>query len=240
MTTIGDRIVYALWYAASGVLWVTASRYEAFGDNWLIAFVTIFALQFVIIVIHELGHAFAAWRSGAQVEAICAVPFVWSARTRRIRFEPEMPTRDIGGYVSYVFEDGGGSTRKVMAIAAAGPLANLVSAAVVAGLAALLSVSTLPFGEPTSPGSSPVTAIEPDTPPRAQAPALRLPSNAELEAILASDRAHRRTEALADWGEALSELFIALSLILGLLNLVPHRGSDGATILAGWRRLRGR
>ena len=240
MSSLGDRIVYALWYLASGVLWVTASHYAAFGDNWLIAFLAITALQFVIVVIHELGHAVAAWRSGARVEAICAVPFVWDTSRRALRFEPELPARDIGGYVSYAFDNGGGSTRKDMVIAAAGPLANLASAALVAGLAALLAAVSLPSDKATNPGPSPITAIEPGAPLPAQAPAIRLPSDAELEDIFAMDRARRRKKALADWGEALSELFIALSVILGLLNLVPHRGSDGAQILAGWRGLRGR
>ncbi|MEE4315495.1 MAG: M50 family metallopeptidase [Erythrobacter sp.] len=239
VSSLGDRIVYALWYLASAALWVTASKYEAFGDNWLIAFAAIAALQFVIIVIHELGHALAAWRSGARVDAICAVPFVWDTSRRAVRFEPELPAHDIGGYVSYTFE-AGGSTRKDMAIAAAGPLSNFASAAVVAGLAALLSASVLPSGERADPDPLQISAVDTDAPPRATRPAIRLPSEAEIEAMLETDRARRRREALADWGEALSELFIALSVILGLLNLVPHRGSDGAAILAGWRVLRGR
>jgi hypothetical protein len=239
VSSLGDRIVYALWYLASGALWVTASHYEAFGDNWLIAFAAIAALQFVIVLIHEAGHAWAAWRCGARVWSICVVPFVWDTSRRALRFEPELPARDIGGYVGYTFE-AGGTTRKDMAIAAAGPLANLVSAVIVAGLAALLSASALPSGEPSDPGPSPISAIDPDAPPPTTRPAIRLPSEAEIDAMLEADRARRRSAALADWGEALSELFIALSVILGLLNLVPHRGSDGAAILAGWRALRGR
>lgn len=241
MKGLGDRIVHALWYLASAVLWVTASKYDAFGDNWLIAFVAIAGLQFVIVVIHELGHAWAAWRCGARVWSICAVPFVWDTSRRALRFEPELPARDIAGYVSYTFESGGrGSARKDMVIAAAGPLANLVSAAVVAGLAGLLAVVSLPSGKPADPGPSPVTTIDPGAPLPAPAPAIRLPSEADIGDIFAKVRARRRKEALADWGEALSELFIALSVILGLLNLAPHRGSDGAAILAGWRALRRR
>ena len=236
MKSLGDRIVYALWYLASGMLWVTASKYDAFGDNWLIAFVAIAGLQFVIICIHEAGHAWAAWRSGAKVQAICVVPFVWEASRRSVRFAPELPARDIGGYVSYIFESGG-STRKDMAIAAAGPLANLASAAVVAGMAALLSVAAL---SGKAPADVPAPVVVAGTPPPAQGPAIRLPSQAELDTIFARERARRRSEALADWGEALSELFIALSVLLGLLNLVPHRGSDGAAILSGWHALRGR
>jgi hypothetical protein len=236
VSSLGDRIVYALWYLASGALWVTASKHDAFGDNWLIAFAAIAALQFVIVLIHEAGHAWAAWRCGARVWSICVVPFVWDASRRALRFEPELPARDIGGYVSYTFE-AGGTTRKDMAIAAAGPLANLVSAVIVA---ALLSASALPSGEPSDPGPLPVSAVNPDAPLPTTRPAIRLPSEAEIDAMLEADRVRRRSEALADWGEALSELFIALSVILGLLNLVPHRGSDGAAILAGLRDLRGR
>lgn len=237
--TFGDRLVHALWYLASGVLWVMAAQYAAFGHNWLLAFVAITLLQFVAVVIHELGHAWAARRCGARVTVICAVPFVWSARKRRIRFQPEMPARDIGGYVSYAFEDGRGSTRKEMAISAAGPLANFASAAAVAGLAALLAMVSPASGGSANPGTPPITAIDPGAPPRVPGPAMGLPTEAELDVILEKERARRRSEAVSDWVEALSGLFIALSIILGLLNLVPHRGSDGAHILAGWKSLRG-
>lgn len=236
---LGDRVVHALWYVASGVLWVTASQYEAFDHNWLVAFVVISLLQFVIIVIHELGHAWAAWRCGARVDAICVVPFIWSARTRRVRFEPEMPARDIGGYVSYDFADGGGSTRNDMAIAAAGPLANFASAAVVAAVSGLLAMEPLLAGSAAEPGPPLVVAVEAGSPPANASPD-RLPTEEELRALLDKHEARQRRENLAQWGEALSGLFVALSVILGLLNLVPHRGSDGAQILAGWKSLRGR
>ncbi|WP_285712528.1 site-2 protease family protein [Erythrobacter oryzae] len=237
--TLGDRLVHALWYLASGVLWVTAAQYEALDHNWLVAFVVISVVQFVVIVIHELGHAWAAWRCGARVHAICAVPFIWSARTRRVRFEPRMPARDIGGYVSYAFAEGRGSTRADMAISAAGPLANFASAAAVAAISGLLAMMPLAAGPAARPGPPPMVAVEAGTPPASAKPA-RVPSEEELGAFLARHQARQQAKAWAQWGEALSGLFVTLSVILGLLNLVPHRGSDGAEILAGWRRLRRR
>jgi hypothetical protein len=45
VTSLGDRIVTAIWYLASGALWVTVAKYDAFGDNWLIAALVIAALQ---------------------------------------------------------------------------------------------------------------------------------------------------------------------------------------------------
>lgn len=236
--TPGDRLVYALWYVASGVLWVMAAQYDAFDHNWLLAFVVIGILRFVVVVIHELGHAWAARRCGARVKVICAVPFVWSARTRRVRFEPQIPARDIGGYVSYTFEHGGGSTRGEMAIAAAGPLANFASATAVLAVAGLLAMMPLSAEAPSDPGP-PVVAAE-EGAPSARTEPVRLPSEAQIEAFVAEHQADGRREALAQWGDAVSGLFVALSVILGLLNLVPHRGSDGAHILEGWRRLRRR
>ncbi len=233
-----DGFAYAAWFLASLILYGVARSYAVI-DNVLIAIVVISGLQFLAIIIHELGHAWAAYRAGAIIEEICAVPFVWDASTKRLRFERHLPANDIGGYVTYHFAQNG-STRAEMAIAAAGPLANLAAAAVVATLAGLLSISALPGAAPADPASVAVIAIDPDAPPHEVAKPSRLPSTEQIDAMLAKEKARRRDEATADWAEALTELFVTISIILGLLNLIPAGGSDGAHILQGWRRLRGR
>lgn len=196
-------------------------------------------LQFIAVIIHELGHAGAAYRAGATVTAICVVPFVWDASAKRLRFERYLPENDIGGYVTYHFGEGG-STRDDMAIAAAGPLANLAAAAMVTAFAALLSMGTVPGRAPADPAPVAVVAIDPGAPRADVVKPFRMPSEEELDALLEKAKADQRKEAFAEWAEALSELFVAISILLGLLNLIPAGGSDGAHILAGWRRLRRR
>ncbi|MDP5102789.1 MAG: M50 family metallopeptidase [Erythrobacter sp.] len=238
MRSIADSLTYFVWFLASIILFFAARNYTVI-DNFLIAFVVIVALQFVAITIHELGHAWAAYRSGAKIKAICVVPFVWDASKQRLRFERYLPARDIGGYVSYAFEKNG-STRKEVAIAAAGPLANIASAAMVTTLAALLSLASPPRDSAPGAAVAPITTINPDAAPPAQAAPLKLPSTEELDAMIEKDRAKRHKEVMAEWAEALTSLFVAISVILGLLNLIPTRGSDGAQILDGWRQLRAR
>lgn len=87
MRTLGERIVNFVWFLASAILIFAASLNDAIGHP-LVAIPVLLGLQFVVAVIHELGHAWAASRCGARVEVICAVPFVWDASTRRVRFEP--------------------------------------------------------------------------------------------------------------------------------------------------------
>ena len=239
-----DGLAYVAWFLGSVILYGVASSYEVI-DNFFVAFAVISGLQFLAIIIHELGHAWAAYRAGATIEAICVVPFVWDASAKRLRFERYLPANDIGGYVTYHFGQSGhfgqtGSTRDEIAIAAAGPLANLAAAAVVAALAGLLSVSALPGAAPVDPAPVAVVVIDRDAPPPEVAEPLRLPTSAEMDAMLAKEKTLRRGETVAGWAEALIELFVAISILLGLLNLIPAGGSDGAHILQGWRSLRGR
>jgi hypothetical protein len=81
------------------------------------------------VLIHELGHAFAAWRCGMNVRAIAVGPLELRTRPIRFHFSERIFGEDIGGHVRYDESFGRYLTRRTDAlITAAGPIANLLSA----------------------------------------------------------------------------------------------------------------
>ena len=105
------------------------------GDAGLILRLAVDALlAFVAVLVHELGHAAAAWRLGADIRAIVVLPFELRLRPRQLRTKWKAGENDLGGYVTYTL-DRIDARRKHLMIAAAGPGANLLLA-LVAGLAA--------------------------------------------------------------------------------------------------------
>ena len=139
--------------------------------GWLAYLIVAILLSFVVIVVHELGHAVVAYRLGGEVRKIVAMPFELRMRPRQLRWA-KSGGADIGGYVAYTL-DRIEARRKHGLIAAAGPVANLLFA----GVLAILLRWNLP-----------------------------LPVHAMVAAL------------------------IILSAGVGLANLIPFDGSDGATI----------
>lgn len=101
------------------------------------AFVIASVLSFLAVLVHQLAHAAVAQRVGADVLKIVALPLELKLRPRRLRFVGTAGRADLGGYVSYHL-DRVDAARKHAIIAVAGPLANLVSAVLAGGAAALL------------------------------------------------------------------------------------------------------
>ncbi|HWU95229.1 MAG TPA: M50 family metallopeptidase [Sphingomonas sp.] len=124
-----------------GVIGVLADYFP--GDAGLIPRLAIDAvLAFVVVLVHELGHAAAAWRFGADVRSIVVFPLELRLRPRKLRTKWKAGKGDLGGYVAYTL-DRIDARRKHLVIAAAGPGANLLLA-LVAGLAARqLGLTTL-------------------------------------------------------------------------------------------------
>ena len=89
-------------------------------------------LSFVAILVHEMGHALAARWAGARVINIVAIPFELRLRPMRLAWAPTAPGRDIGGYVTYTFDEDLETRREAVIIAAAGPAANFALALVAA------------------------------------------------------------------------------------------------------------
>jgi len=84
-------------------------------------------LSFLVILIHELGHAAAAIRLGGRVSRIVVFPFEYKVQQRHFGFSKAMRGHEIGGYVAYAL-DTIMARRKHKLIAAAGPAANVLLA----------------------------------------------------------------------------------------------------------------
>ncbi|MES1201131.1 MAG: M50 family metallopeptidase [Pseudomonadota bacterium] len=96
----------------------------------LVGFALIFLAPTIVILIHELGHAFAAWRFKMVVRKIVVGPFALHLTPLRFRLEDKMLGDDLGGYVAYDEGLGRWLNWKIHSwIAAAGPLANLLTGA---------------------------------------------------------------------------------------------------------------
>ncbi|MEZ5960518.1 MAG: M50 family metallopeptidase [Hyphomonadaceae bacterium] len=114
--------------------------YLASGQVWAIALILLG--PWFAVLIHELGHAFAAWRSGMNVRVIAVGPI--ELHTAPLRFRPakELIGQDVGGHVRYEETPRRYLTRTTDAlITAAGPAANLLSILICIGLANLLGES---------------------------------------------------------------------------------------------------
>lgn len=95
-------------------------------------------ITFAATLAHELGHALAARWAGAEIHAIMVVPLRLRLRPRKLGWAGPAGRGDVGGYVSYTL-DRIGSRRKQAWIAVAGPVANLVLAALAVLLTSPLS-----------------------------------------------------------------------------------------------------
>lgn len=173
-------------------------------------------LTFLAIVVHEFGHAWAARRSDCNVRAVVALPFELTFRPLRLKMARYPKDREIGGYV--IYEPGRSHTRrKAIFIAAAGPLANVVAALVVLGVSYLLS----------SWNAAPRALSE-------IAPIYdgMLPPDTAVRARLEAESSGRSTDSAV----LVAHAWAILSAGMGLVNLLPFRGSDGAAILRQLRR----
>lgn len=177
-------------------------------------------LSFLSVLVHEIGHAVAATRIGARVIVLVALPFELRFSPNRIGLAPRRPHRDIGGYVRY--EPLPGQTRQTsrqaMLVAAWGPLANfaLAFAALLLGTGAAALFGT--SGAPAAMGSA----------------GGMMPSDAEIVASLRHAPWLRAAEA----SRLIAAALALISTGMGVANLIPFSGSDGAEILRAWRSLR--
>jgi membrane-associated protease RseP (regulator of RpoE activity) len=115
-------------YAVSTVLgFIGTIVFMSSGNG--IALLFIFFGPTLAILVHELGHAIAAWRCGMRVQEIAVGPIAIRFKPLRIDRAEHLLGEDVGGHV--IHDEGLGRylTRRTDAIiTAAGPLANLAAA----------------------------------------------------------------------------------------------------------------
>lgn len=72
--------------------------------GWLLYFPLTLLLSFVVILVHELGHAYAAHRHGRRIMRFVALPFELLFRPFRLRIADSAGGRDLGGEVVYAVD----------------------------------------------------------------------------------------------------------------------------------------
>lgn len=195
------------------ILALAASPYFGF----LTAFIISGALTYLVILIHELGHAGAVWWLRGRVLILAVGPLAARFHPFSLGGTPELAQddRELGGFVVSTF-DGAETTRKDIIVAIAGPLANLASAALIGVALPALTPGHVPAADPT------LIAVEQSVPSNAPYQ-VALPTDADVQRAL---RAERAREIKGLWTPLVSALLL-LSGAAGIANLIPFRGSDG-------------
>ncbi len=220
--------VDAAFLVGAIIVFAAASSFDVF-SNFFSALAAIIAMSFVATTVHEIGHAWMAKKRGAEVEMIAVFPFGYSPRTRTLALIGRSGGGDIAGFVEHSFPDDCGTRKDEMAIAAAGPGAEFVFAAVL-----ILSISVAPLpsdnGQLEQPRTELISPLVERPPPKSTTTA-PLPSETEIKRFLEDQRTRQSEEFWHDLGHALVRLLIVISVVSGVLNLMPFRGSDGSIIL---------
>jgi membrane-associated protease RseP (regulator of RpoE activity) len=184
-------------------------------------------LAFLVILVHELGHALAARRYGRPLQRFVVMPFELRFRPMRFRMAHlDKVGGDIGGFVQYA-EFWPATRRESAVIAFAGPAANFLLASAALLFAAWLSMrpdtSHLPSIMP-APAAGPVQHLKPIEGTHFGA---MLPSSEEVARALATSSYFPGQKP---FGAILAEACAALSIGTGIANLIPFKGSDGESI----------
>jgi Peptidase family M50 len=129
-TTAVWILALAFFFSASGVV-------EPFTDSVTLsafaAFALLASLEVFLILVHELGHATAAWLLGWRVRDITVLRLTFRPMAGVWAWNRQRKNLDVGGWVYSTPPAAGAGTLHSIAISAAGPLANLAFAALCLG-----------------------------------------------------------------------------------------------------------
>jgi stage IV sporulation protein FB len=180
--------------------WIGFAEYFSGGAAAAVDGVIFIIAIFACVVLHELGHALAARRYGITTPDITLLPIGGLARLSRI---PENPAEEI-------------------VIAIAGPLVNVVIAAVLIALGAHLDLATVADIEKSAPGFlTRLAAVNVWLVLFNLIPAFPMDGGRVLRALLAFRLGRRRaTEVAARIGQGLAFAFGFLGLMSGNVFLV--------------------
>lgn len=191
-------------------------------------------LAFIVVFVHEFGHALAARLYKRPLLAFVALPFEWRFRPLRMSFaDPSLRGSDIGGYVHYAVNRPQ-TRREAALIAFAGPAANFLLAGFAILLASWLATRA---GAPPLPRIIPDAVMAPGVHNSTAAPPwAMLPPDEVVARVAAMDKYLHSRSAAAIIAEALG----ALSIGAGIANLIPFKDSDGDHIISALFRGRSR
>ncbi len=180
--------------------WIGLAEYFSGGAAAAVDGVIFIIAIFACVVLHELGHALAARRYGIATPDITLLPIGGLARLSRM---PEKPAEEI-------------------VIAIAGPLVNVVIAAILIALGAHFDLATVADIEKSAPGFlTRLAAVNVWLVLFNLIPAFPMDGGRVLRALLAFRLGRRRaTEVAARIGQALAFAFGFLGLMSGNVFLV--------------------
>lgn len=127
-------------FGAAGVLTVIALMDRASGLEVALIAVALFPAAWLHLLVHEAGHALAGWAGGQHVAALGLGPWRAERGSGGWRVHRADHVQGIGGFALVVPRRETVSTLERSAYLVGGPLANLVAAAVVVALSAVLGL----------------------------------------------------------------------------------------------------
>lgn len=224
-------LAYTLGLILNIMLYSGAS--EVGGLGFWQTFALLAVLNFIAILLHELGHAWAFLHVGGSVQKIVVMFLTYDVRKQRLSFSNRLIGKDIGGYVAGRYASDRPTAKQIILVSAAGPMANLVSGALV-----LMATMLLAMAAQGPPPEMPVAGV-----PSIVTPMANLPSQAVIDRIQAEVDAEQWYRTFRNLGYTAVMLFIPLSFGLAVLNFLPFGGSDGQSIaraIRHWRAMGGR
>lgn len=177
--------------------------------KWFIAI----GLGFISTLVHEVGHAVAAWRVGYKVQRIAVLPIEFDLIHRRLTWA-SVPGSDVAGYVK-VAPLPGAKRRDAIWFVLGGPLAEALLATV---LFASLALSMPSTSMPSSRAVEIAAAVD-----------FRSSSNDHAAGLPVETVVRQRLETQRRWEvlRGLATMLAVFAMGSALINLLPIGGSDG-------------